>query len=227
MRRLISLIIIALLLIGSVIAFSGEQSQPQPPAEQAQPRTQQQNQQQSEQDRRTQQQIEQIERNEDASGDYSEIVRASQPYAFFPRRYTSVYLKPVGEGTVARLSVITYRPKQILWQGYLSERGCKFTTLFPVMHFIYVANLGTGGKLAVIYKPHKGTANLSQNKRIKMAWDAAQQDDERHFRALDNWDRERARRRQQRQQQSGQQQQGQQQQGQQQGGQQSSPQPRN
>lgn len=127
-------------------------------------------------------------------GELSEIGLASETFAFFPKNYSVVYIKPAGEGLIGEISIFTYRPKMLLYRGVLTENGLKFTTLFPTIHFVYVTNSYTGSKYMITYKPAAGSENMSQNDRIKLAFEHAEAVDKEYFAKIKELeDRNRAR----------------------------------
>ena len=179
MKRLTYFIIIILLITGSVFLFSA-QDQPAPPPGQAQ---------------QSGQQAQSSEPVFDRYGYVAEMVYAWKVHAFVPKTYSTVYLRPAGEGTIDTVAVVTYRPRQLVFLGELSELGAKFTTLFPTVHFVYVSKSGTGSTMQIDYKPSSGAASLSQDARYKMAFDYAREDDRNYYEAIKKWEEERARRR--------------------------------
>lgn len=118
-------------------------------------------------------------------GYFSEIMYASETWAFWPTNYSTVYLRPFGEGLFANIAVITHRPKMLIYQGALTHSGVKFTTLFPAMHFIYVRDSGTGHKMQIIYQPQADSQKLSQAKRVRLALDYAKEADKKHYERLE------------------------------------------
>lgn len=128
------------------------------------------------------------------SGEVVEAFRPSETFAFFPKAYSMVYVNPAGNGTFAVVSIVTYRPKTIIWKGSLGHGGCKFSTLFPTMHFIYVTKIGTGGIGTVTYKAAGNTETMSQLERFKMAFQYANRVDDEYYRTLKKWQEERRRR---------------------------------
>ncbi len=170
MKRILYLTAIMIMLLSGAVSFTA-QNEPQttqpPQSGGAQP------------------QQEQFDRPiKNSFGEISEIALASEVHAFLPKNYSVVYIRPFGEGLVDEISIVTYRPRMIAYQGTLTERGVKFTTIFPTMHFVYITSHGTGSKVQLLYKPSAGTENMNQTERVKLAFDYANAQDEQYERQM-------------------------------------------
>ncbi len=168
MKRFLSLLIIVTLMFATVVLFSG-----QPPQNND-------NKQNKKSAYQTQSENDFRPKKLD-KGYYSEVMYTKETYAVWPKNYSTVYIRPYGYGTVRRFSVITHRPKMIIYQGNLPHRGVKFTTLFPVVHFIYIANPGDSGAMQIIYQPQAESQKLSQYDRVHLATLYAKEADRQHY----------------------------------------------
>jgi len=133
----------------------------------------------------------------DEYGEFTEMVYGDRAFAFIPKRYSVISLYPAGHGTLGIVSVFTYRPKQLLWMGYLSENGAKFTALQASVHYIWVTTIGTGERLSISYKPSGNSATMSQDDRVKLSFEYGQRVDAEEDALLKKLKEERERRRQQ------------------------------